>query len=794
MVQFIDEGPQVKNEVPSLTDSVSKVGLADDLLLGAWLERPLEIANFTWTTGTDFSEIFDPWTLFITDPRNINKIAYFNNMSCDGLCLKFLINGGPFYYGRVLVSYLPFANNTVSPVTDHMSLYAHSAPNISSTLISHSHRPHITLDPTLSQGGCFDLPFLWYNNYIEIPKSEWQHLGAISMQSFSELGTAGGTAESSLKIKVFAWMKSPRLSAPTTSLPTLPAQSTAGDEYVGLVSKPASAVSAMAGRLRDIPIIGQYARATSIGAGVLASAAKLMGFSRPNVLTELLPVRPTYVNDLAVVDKPEYVIKITTDSKQELSISPNNIGVGGDDMMSISNLVGKETFLGKCVWDTTSAEGYNLFSSLVTPMLYGVRTVPPSFETMIPTAMSYGALPFRYWKGNLKFRFQLVASQYHRGRVKIVYDIAAVPIATKTNSVYSRIIDIQETTDFTVTVGWNNPALMATVHRTNPIVFVENWAANSIGFAPDIAYDNGSISLFVENELMVPIPGVNAPATWLVWVSMENPVFNEPCSVLQQITPAPPYSAAVGEEEATPSSSLVFGDMGVDPNINQVVFGETITSYRALLKRYCDYVLLYGTGASASLYTNMFFYLRDFPLFPGYDVNGIHVDASSNKRNFVAMTLLNYLAMSHSSYRGGVRYKIHGLTSISYAPLRFSRENGDRSSSAVVSNTINAVANANAIASGYNQLENAWQGEAIANQARNPFLEVEAPFWYKRRFSNPKYYYDNSYTGNATRVSVGPVVGVAAQLFKVYNCAAEDFQLAMYTGPPELWLSSYNVY
>lgn len=792
-MQFVDEGLQVQNAVPSLVDSVSRVGDMSDLMLGSWLERPLEIANYVWTTGTEFSEIFDPWTLFMTDPRNINKIAYYNNFSCDSLCVKFLINGGPFYYSKVLVSYLPFGTTTTSDVVDHMSFYATTAPDNDYTLTSHTHRPHIVLDPTLSQGGCFELPFLWYNNYLEIPKKEWTKMGTLSMQSFSPLLTAGGAAESSIKIKAFAWMNRPRLLAPTTSLPTLPAQSTAGDEYVGMVSKPASAVSRMAGSLRSIPIIGEYARATQIGAGAVASVAKLLGFSRPNILTPITPIRPTYGGELAIVDKPEYVCKITTDSKQELSISPSNFGVGGEDPFSISGLVGKEVFLGKSVWDIDSLEGYNLFSSLVTPMLYKVRAVAGVGDSMVSTAMSYGSLPFRYWKGNIKFRFQLVASQYHRGRVKVVYDIAEAPISTKSNSLYARIVDIQETTDFTVTIGWNNPKLMCEVHNSLPLVFNENWSANGLAFTPDMDYHNGSLSMFIENELKVPIPGVVAPAYWLVWVSMENPVFNEPCSSLQQITPSVPFTATAGEE-ADDTSSLIVGDVSVDTNLNQVVFGETITSYRALLKRYCNYVLFTRAGLSTTVYSTLQAFLRDFPLFPGSDANGIHATALEQPTNFVGMTFVNYLAMAHSCYRGGIKYKFVNSTASFTTTLTFSRENTEHESSDLIATAL-AAANAGfQYASGFNQLANAWQGKAITVGSRNPFLEAEAPFWYNKRFLNPKYFSDNTYAGNCALFSISPYSGNTTSNVVVYVAAAEDFQLAMYTGPPVLWLSDYNVY
>jgi hypothetical protein len=818
-MQFLDEGVQQQVSVPLKSDSVMGIGSMNDILLGSWLERPLEIGNFNWDTGGGMTFLFDPWTLFMEDPRNINKIAYFNNFQCDALCLKFLINGGPFLYGRAMASYLPFDGVSASAVSDNMSFFAGLAPSQPEVLVAASHRPHVLLDPTLSQGGCFELPFLWHRNWIEIPKAEWKSLGRVSLQSFGSLASAGGVGLVSIKIKVFAWMKNPRLAVPTSALPTLPAQSTAGDddygmrgtpimgggggaksggdEYVGMVSKPATAIANLAGKLKDFPIIGTYARATEIAAGGAAGLAKMAGFSRPNILEPIAPIRPTFVNDLATTDKPEYVIKITTDSKQELSISPASFGADTGDCFSISGLVGRETYLGSFVWGTGVAESTLLFNSLVTPMLF--ETFKPAGFTVnkqfILTAMAYGALPFRYWKGNIKYRFQLVASQFHRGRIKVVYDFAAQPLATKSNSVYSRIIDIQESTEFTVTVGWNNPTPMAELHSTNPIQFSKNWTSNSIALTPDVDYHNGSLSVFVENELIVPIPGVSADASWLVWVSMENPVFNEPGYALQQITPSLPFVATAGEE-GEPTASMTIGDIGLDPNLNQVVFGETIPSYRTLLRRYCSYTMMTCSGLSATIASYLNAVFRDFPLFPGSDSNGINVTSTAVKTNFVGMTLGNYLAMSHSCYRGGQRYKFQLVSNgtRNSQNLEYIRYPSVAGSTPLTGTTLYTTAVPDGYASTANKLGSAWLGNAVTDAGVQPFLEVEAPFWVKNRFLNPKYYSNNSKQGNATQVVMNPVQGSTTYVLKVWTAPAEDFQLGMYTGPPALWLSAYNTY
>lgn len=794
VVEFHDEVKQEEVNVSVSRDSLYSIGETSDTGLGAWLERPLEIANYSWSTGGSINEILDPWDLFLSDPRNINKIAYYNNMRCDGICVKFLINGGPFFYGRLMASYLPFDSYTSTVVSDNTSFYTGTPPTIPECLNTHSHRPHILLDPSTSQGGCFQLPFLWPYNWITIPDSQWKQLGKLSLQSFGNLGTAGGVSSATIKVKVFAWLVNPRLSSPTTALPTLPAQSTAGDEYVGMFSKPASAVAKLAGSLRDMPVVGSYARATEMGAGAVASMAKLFGYSRPTIVEPLRPIRPTFVGDIATVDKPEYVLKITTDSKQELSISPDICGLATEDPYSIAGLVGKETYLCSSTWAVGATEGTNLFSSLVTPMLYKKYT-PPGYvltSSMLPTAMSYGSLPFRYWKGNIKFRFQLVASQYHRGRVKVVYDINNIPIATKSNSLYSRIIDVQEITDFTVTIGWNSPRIMLELLNNRNIV--ENWSVNGLGFSPDLNYHNGSLSLFVENELMVPIPGIAADVQWLVWVSLENPVFNEPTDAITSFTPNAPFVATSGEEETT--GAFTIGDMSQDPNVNQVVFGETITSYRALLKRYVTYMFASGAPASVTLPCRWRMLVRDYPLYPGKDTFGIHATSTAQNTNFVYMTLINYLGMAHSMYRGGIKWKSHAYCNAnSPICLEFTRSNFTGAHTNWVTSSYATAAGSSEPSAAYlNNISSSVEGRVLNNIGFNPYMEVEAPFWYTERFLNPKHLRTNGINGNLTEYQIPYAVVTKRLDVSLYCAAAEDFQIQMYTGPPQLWSSSYNVY
>lgn len=797
VVQFLDEGEQAQTTFTTKTVNQDTDGNTDmDSSLASWLSRPLEIATITWNSGASPIGFINPWTLFMTDPRNVNKIAYFRNFRCKHMCVKFLINGGPFTYGRMMFSYLPLdPGGTISTYADNLSYDAGTSPTAGHPNAA-THRPFILLDPTRSQGGCFELPFIWPYNWLSIPDAEWEKLGQLSYYALTPLSNAGGTTAMNISIKVFAWLVDPYFCVPTTSLPTLPAQSSAGDEYVGMVSKPASALASMAGKIASLPIVGPYARATQIGAGMAAGMAKMVGFSRPSILSDSLPMRPTYVSEMAVTDRSDYIMKLTTDSKQELSISPAIMGLGSGDELDIATIAARETYLGQCTWSVSAAEGTILASVPVTPNQY--ETVVPAGYTLLnvwlPTAAAFTAWPFKYWRGNVKFRFQIVASQFHRGRLKIVYDPAVAPIATKTNALYSRIIDIQETSDFTITVGWNSLRGMLEV---GPLTSTGTFKPNGLSIVPDVLYHNGSITMFVENELMLPIPGVSADISILAWVSMEDAVYNFPSSeILSTITPKAPFVASVGLEPALQNFDV--GDMTHVEDLNSVYFGETILSFRALLKRYCLY--RYGTvlGLSAAYPTFAFSRFRAFPLLPGSDSDGINATSTAVKTNFISLSLINYIATAFSCYRGGVKYKFHNTTTSVSGGKAFVSLEASVTNTTMAGVALNTTAyNNDTIGSGLNATYNtSLQGIAVTDTTRNPFLETEVPFWTNMKFRNPKAFVSNSSLLATEGVSlIYPEVTTTARVsFLSYVAASEDFTLGFYTGPPAYWLDSYNTY
>jgi hypothetical protein len=225
------------------------------------------------------------------NPRVANRIANFNLFK-GNLHVKVVINGNQFYFGKMLMSYMPYTN---SP--------HHLTQDTWLSMIPASQRPHIWIDPTTSQGGELVLPFFYPYDMMTLPLTNPDDLGSMWFKSIVDLHHAQAQSRP-LRVTVFAWASDVTLSVPTQSNPVaLTAQSGKIDEYDKKpVSKTANAVAAMAGKLSKAPIIGPYAMATQMAASTVGNIASLFGFSRPRQLDSINSKRIWQTGDLAGTD------------------------------------------------------------------------------------------------------------------------------------------------------------------------------------------------------------------------------------------------------------------------------------------------------------------------------------------------------------------------------------------------------------------------------------------------------------------------------------------------------------
>lgn len=479
-----------------------------------FLFRPMKIYSAQWSPGASLFDTIDPWSLFFEDPRVINRVAHFRNMRTS-LKLKFLINGNPFYYGRILCAYQPL------PEVDGVTVFREG---VVQDFVEASQRLHVMLNPTLSEGGEMTLPFIYPKNYAVIPEREWNKLGRLTLASFNTLRHANASTKP-VTITVLAYCE-PDLDL---SLPTaiLPADVTPqgfeypeGDEY-GMVSSVAHTVANVSGKLSNVPVIGKFARATEIASSAVGGIASLFGFSRPRVVDENRVTVVRMHGTTAVTNEPDSARTLALDGKKEVTIDPRVTNAPTTDEMAIVPLAKRESFLTQFTWDKSDGQDTSLFQVRVGPVQGNAEG-----NDLHITPACFVSVPFNYWTGSMEYRIQVVASGMHRGRLRIAWDPYHFDSEKLDvyNVNYSKVIDISECTDLTFKVGWGQETNYTTVPFMGDL---PNYITSGSFSTPADGY-NGVLGIFVVNSLTSPSDDANP---------VEINIFSRACDDFEVNTP-----------------------------------------------------------------------------------------------------------------------------------------------------------------------------------------------------------------------------------------------------------------
>jgi len=702
-----------------------------------------------------------------------------------------------------LASYNPyFFNDQVTKNRD----------NVPQDLINSSQKPHIWLDPANNQGGELCLPFFYPRNFVSITQGDHRFLGKIDLQSTQPLRHANG-GDDAVNITVFAWAEDVKLSVPTQILPdavstVLESQSgtlTSGamDEYgTGIVSKPASAVAKAAGMLSQFPRIGPYARASEMVMSTVAGIATLFGMSRPAVLTNPQYIKPQPAGNLPNVDTHETVTKLSLDSKNEVTIDPRVVGLEDKDEMGIIEFVKRESYL--CSFDmSTSLDGVDkiLFESRVTPTLFDTNDVATNSTEYHLTPCAYMANAFEHWHGSITYKFQIVKSKFHKGKILVQYDPSYFSTSSSSfNTNYSRIIDLASEDEFEVTIGWcqSRPWL-----KTRSLwLSGTNWSTDSSFGLPDYEYANGMIKVSVLNKLVSPSADSNI--SFNVFVRMEDDAkFAQPTinhfsriSFLDQLTALESQSGETTLTDVNDKATAPVGAPQIDsinkqgPSSDQytnVFFGESPTTLREILKRYVKSRVVVLPDEDPNDYTQFTVISKIAPFQRGYDTSSSDLDENAFPYTFTQMTYLSYFAPCFAGWRGSLRKKFNYPPSSSYAmnpSVNWGFPSASNSFQTIIgklSGSTDFVRNTLSSSS-----EQATSGLMTTNLGINDTLEVEFPYYKDERFITARALTQNALDPRRYRMDVGIARGSDNKRLIVnqYEAVGDDFSLHFFTGVP----------
>lgn len=819
-VTFIDDQPGMEDDYGSTIDSLRDAPMTSEHSLNDFFSRPIRIGTVDWNVGEDLNSTYLPWFQYFSNPRVVNRLANYKLLSAE-LCVKAVINGNPFHYGRAILAYNPLVG--YDEFTPDRELFLVD-------IVGLSQRPHIYIDPSTCQGGCLSLPFCWPGNTLDVTSdhydesgiNDFMRMGQLQLKSLAQLKHVGGALDSAT-IDIFVWAKNVKYSVLTHVTPQFIVPQ--ADEYTGsgVISKPAFAVSNYLSKV-SAPVIQPYITATAMGAKLVGGLAGLFGYSRP-VMLKSSRFQINTKHNMASTNLEDDVAKLSVDAKQEVTIDPCAYGLSTKDEMDISYIASRESYLTTFGWSPAKSQEELIYNWIVDPMIVRRLSVGGR-EEMHMSAINFASIPFGRWRGSIKYRFQVVCSKFHRGRLKVVYDPSRTVEPAEYNTANTTIVDISNTTDFEVVVGWGQ----ATTYRkmgdiTNP----ENFSLYNLPLDYDSNsndFGNGTLAVYVVTELTSPNTTINNDIRINVFISAGDDFelamptgdiitrlrLSDPTLIVPQMDEGNTVANDSMGVPANPTTVSVMGNtMPTTDPANLMHFGESIRSFRQMIKRYNLHEVIPPTRSTALINgTAYLFQIQrpSFPFEPGYSPNAVlsqtsrvpmPIGATPNAKFYAYsnMTLLRYLSTAYVGWRGGVRYLVDtgalGCGCTSLGPTVVSRSSECAPADIFGGHPSPTTNSGQSLMLQKYDDASGVDGFIVQNNNVNPTLAFEVPYYSEKRFSPCRTFTNFDLVGKNFSPCwklklpywTGPdSAKLTSTTVTTFVAAAEDFSFGFFIGAP----------
>lgn len=770
--------------------------------LAGYLSRPVRIASIPWVEGVLLDTAINPWGLFFDNLYIKKKLDNFARLRCD-LHLKFVINSSPFYYGCVRAAWRPM----------------HFPIRVGATRpedrIPFSQAPGVYLEPSKMSSVEMVLPFLWSGAWLDIGvKNQFDDMGNLDFVEYAALQSANGVVGSGITISVYAWASNIKLCGPTTGL------ALQSDEYAdkgtGTISGPATTMAKIASMFSNVPVIGPFAKATTIGAKAVSSIAKIFGYSNPPVIDDVHGFHPKAFHAFANVETRMPIDRLCVDPKNEVTIDNSVCNVDGEDPLSFSNTIGRESFVESNVWTSAMAVNTPIFTGLVAPgqTTYDIGAIQ-NREYMTP--LCYFGRMFDYWRGSIVYTIKFVKTKYHKGRVVISWDpnLSIIGVNGVETAIFSKVVDLelQDEVEFTIPYKAISPYLRNTNQDLISPAAVPVLTLNKL-------FHNGMFTVRVLNVLSGP--AANPSVDLLLYMRPGDDFrYAKPKELTNNLT-----TLTVQSNDYV-DSSITHETPTHDSAIDLITVGESFISLRPLLHRtslsHIEVFGQYKTSAIAYVPAGNQLTTNLIPRIPppfGYDPTyGLHWGASltglpAQRINYAKNHPLRYILNAFVGYRGSTNIHVNPVcpASINYIDsLAASRlyqdinydivnQNVNRFTATSAASDDSSLARASVTTSGaYTRKSGGQSGISLTNTNVQSALSVNVPQYSQMRFSLAPYefkdlpyrsgtkIYDNvQVTAQFSTDTAGSAL-LAWPSMEVYYSAGVDFNPVFFVAVPFMY-------
>jgi len=724
LTTFVDQVP-MRQGTDRLEHSLKSFALEDKIhTLESFLSRPLPLPSLEWNQTQAEGSVITQWEVpdFIfdtlqtaTNPHKF-KIQQFQFLKAS-VTLRIALNAYQFLQGRLLLVFDPLVNMRGGRLSTGLTYY--------------SGLPHVEIDPNnnrpMELTVDMNAPYSHWNT-----GAGWYDMGIFRLVVLSPL--RGSVSSHIVSITPSFYLSNVELSLPTDSpMDTAPENAIspgtqppdpsdnilaqAGEmtqeanpdpeehqaRTEGVISGPVSGIAMVARGLDKmlgpfIPLVSQVTYHVAWISDWVAGAARFFGFNKPSSYKAVTPIINYAGVHLGHMDGTAPAVRLAAAEDNKFPALQGLFGTMNDEM-HIPYVVTKYNYVTSLAISTSTPEGIIGYIPVMPGLCADRQGGDGNFNLFQPTQLAYVSSMFRFWSGTLKYRFSLVSTNFHAGRLLLSYtpvNSSFEPIGTQSfgrlMNTWSVLWDLSERNEVEMSIPYLSQNPVTSVHlddgplsywyATEQAEINENMTSER---ASEMLVNilNGHIAVSVVGPLVAP-ETVSPEVNILLWVAagddfeLHQPDCNVYIPVFPQASgdatdtyvypiptdPTPPpivaqsgvaqTSAFYTGEPSGPTVALAGRDREQAPPLFQVtkknssdvaaqIAGERILSLRQIIKREGRCAVA-DVGAGRSMVIN-----------PAYfDTYAVDTDLGQVS----VLPLLSYVAGLYAGYRGSQRFTI----------------------------------------------------------------------------------------------------------------------------------------
>jgi len=620
-----------------------------DVSIKSFLAKPVEFASGNLAT-TDTSSTFTYNRVFGTIMSNTmlkEKLRGTFAFRATAI-ITLTVNATRFQQGRYILAFIPNGggnnNNTAWNVL-------HDYDRTIRTQL-----PHVELDLALDTQVQLRIPYVAFCNAAPVPtdtQPNWGigEPGRFKLSPYYPLVAGSGSTTASYTLWVhyedveLLGNMAPQMGTPRSNVRGKSKGNAQQQEQrqPGFVESSARIVGKVADVLRPVPLLSAIAGPVSWVADKVAGVASIFGWSSP------LSIEDTQRNHLEIM--PYFTHSDAKVVANKLSVKKDNMievvpGFASSDVdeLAIDYIKDIYAFYNSYDITTATADGAVVATISLSPSTFFNRYAGNSATDIIsPTPIAYLSSLFTYYRGGLKFKFKVVKTEFHSGRIMVAFfpytssfSGAIAWTTADADYVHKTVIDLRSVNEFEFEVPW---------------VSTTSWkATGNLPTSANATYISstepfGVLKIFNLQPLIAPST-VSSTITLLVEVKGAADLsFAVPRS--STYTTILPMAIQAGVPNEGQMDLGVIGGASTDPYTlahEASTIGEVIASLRSLLKR----PTLYTVAGSTSSFVDFMPYSCNIveDVIAGFTVANVNRD------------LISQLTPMFALIRGSLRFSL----------------------------------------------------------------------------------------------------------------------------------------